>query len=257
MTLPNPIRAEIEALTTFRLAYEIDCTSPDSPTSPGASMLDSVRTSTLEAIDYLDTDDLFNLPDSLDDEMNEIADGAVSIYTAEKWSQFTDLAAWTEDIDGYGEIKDMDQGATLALYSIADRLTRWIAQDVADRLSAAVDSATEHAEEIGAEHGQNAAGWWEQDNIGGRTTGDVTDVARSVLEGLDNGDPAIELPSADLSGQWADGVTVSSLLAETDLAGLDLACSVAQEIGDAYTEAFDTACQNAISTACLAVLSDD
>lgn len=33
--------------------------------------------------------------------------------------------------------------------------------------------------------GKNAAGWWEQDNIGGRASGDVKGAARATLKALD------------------------------------------------------------------------
>ncbi|BFU47721.1 DUF4314 domain-containing protein [Krasilnikovia sp. MM14-A1004] len=43
----------------------------------------------------------------------------------------------------------------------------------------------------GAEAGRGAADWWAQDTIGGRATGDVRAIARRILAGIDDGDPAV------------------------------------------------------------------
>jgi hypothetical protein len=58
----------------------------------------------------------------------------------------------------------------------------------------------------GEQEGRQAADWWEQDAIGGRTNGDVHSTARAVLAGIDDGDPAIldSLPSFDVAGYDAE-----------------------------------------------------
>jgi hypothetical protein len=43
----------------------------------------------------------------------------------------------------------------------------------------------------GDRDGTNAAGWWAQDSVGGRATGDVAATARRVLAGIDEGDPLV------------------------------------------------------------------
>jgi hypothetical protein len=42
---------------------------------------------------------------------------------------FVDLAAWQEDIEEFGPITDMEQGAGVALYMIAERLLTAIVED--------------------------------------------------------------------------------------------------------------------------------
>jgi hypothetical protein len=96
-------------------------------------MLDSVRSATIDAIDYADTD-------STDDiraiETSEIADSGPSVYTHACWSQFVDLGAYREDISEWGEPdgSDLESIARLALYMVADRLARAIIEYVADTI---------------------------------------------------------------------------------------------------------------------------
>lgn len=107
----------------------------------------------------------------------------------------------------------------------------------------------EQARAIGREHGKNAADWWEQDAIGGRVTGDVRPTARLVLEGIEEGDPAVldGLPRPDLSGQYADGYTPAKLLAE--VGGGEV-----QDLCDVYEAEFEVACQGAVVAHCKRVL---
>lgn len=53
------------------------------------------------------------------------------------------------------------------------------------------DIAVLQAGDIGREHGAAAAEWWEQDSIGGRAAGDTTAMARRVVRGIEDGDPAV------------------------------------------------------------------
>lgn len=117
------------------------------------------------------------------------------------------------------------------------------------------------AREIGAEHGNSAAQWWEQDAIGGRTTGDPTPTATRVLRGIEDGDPEIydSLPSPDLSGQWADSYTSNSLIedcaSEVDIElGDERLVDGASDLCDAYEEAFRDACEAEIVRQCKAAL---
>jgi hypothetical protein len=72
-------------------------------------------------------------PDEADDIWHQIADEAPSIYTGRKWEQFTDLNAWSEDIDDYViESTDMDKRASIALYMIADRLLHALYNELHD-----------------------------------------------------------------------------------------------------------------------------
>lgn len=109
------------------------------------------------------------------------------------------------------------------------------------------------AAKIGREHGRNAAGWWEQDAIGGRATGDVRPAALRTLSGIEDGDPEIldSLPGPDLSGQWADGYSSRDLYTELSVDGIDDDGSLC----DAYEMAFSEAVHDEIARMCREVLA--
>lgn len=107
---------EIRDTTPNQLARMADCDAPDSQLSPGAIFLSNVRDAFLERYDDGSYDD---------DTACEIADDAPSIYTYTLWKQFTDLAAWQEDISDLSDPSgDMNRNASIALYMIAERLVR-------------------------------------------------------------------------------------------------------------------------------------
>lgn len=120
MTLARALE-NIQAMTAFRLANEVDCGCPDTDESAGADLLRSVRDSFVDAVEndpatWLTEDDWA-------DAVHEIADGAPSIYTHRKWLEFVDLTAYNEDLDDLGGTSgDMERDAGVALYIIADRL---------------------------------------------------------------------------------------------------------------------------------------
>lgn len=123
----------------------------------------------------------------------------------------------------------------------------------------AYDKAIEYARLTGADDGEAAASWF----FDGNTTDDTY---RTVLQGLDDGDPAVldTLPFADLSGQWADSLTGPELVDDAiDAAGVvivddettlgdpyagreSLAADWFSDLCDAYEDAFGTAVQDAI-----------
>jgi hypothetical protein len=107
----------------------------------------------------------------------------------------------------------------------------------------------------GREDGDGAAGWWIQENGGGRDTRGAKalgEMAERVLTGIDDGDPEIldAIPRPDLSGEWADRMTADDLV--EGLTGIDRADWTEKiqdargDLCDAYEDAFDRACQNAI-----------
>lgn len=121
-------------LTTWQLANLADCASPDRgdgigvhprpetmpEPSPGAEMLRQVEDAYREAVEY--AGDVCEWDE--DDGPSEIANGVPSPHTYEMWRQFTDLGAWTEDPSELGfEGSEMDEGAGICLYMIAERLT--------------------------------------------------------------------------------------------------------------------------------------
>jgi hypothetical protein len=97
------------------------------------------------------------------------------------------------------------------------------------------------ANNIGLEHGRNAAKWFIQDAFGGRYTGDSKAAARRVLQMLEDGDPAIwdSANVPNLSGEWADSYTESGLLRDCSHG-----CKVDSDIVDALEpEEIDDICR--------------
>lgn len=115
------------------------------------------------------------------------------------------------------------------------------------------------AHTVGYEHGENAAAWWQQDTIGGRVTRDTTAVARQVLQGIEDGDPAIldALPSLASAG-WPDNHTPADLAddclwPEPDLDDADAHqrwLEAQPSLRDAYEDGFDEGVHDAVAQAC-------
>lgn len=104
------------ASTVWQLARLADCADPDTDASPGAAWLHGVEAAAQEIED--------------EDEVSELADQLVPIYTAEVWSVFTDLGAYNEDPTDLGcDGSDMEQAAKVCLYIIAERLLHALKED--------------------------------------------------------------------------------------------------------------------------------
>jgi hypothetical protein len=105
------------------------------------------------------------------------------------------------------------------------------------------------AKTAGASAGRNAAAWWQQDAIGGRTSdrADTRANAQRTLDGIDDGDPEIidGLPLCDLSGQWADGLSETDIMADLDWP-IDDAGEPDQDGWDKTIEAFRDAYDEAM-----------
>lgn len=111
--------------TAYRLANEADTQSPDSNESAGARFLTAVRDSIVEAWEYNDSD---MDEDAISDAISAAADEAPDIYTHVMWSEFVDLSAYQEDPTELGfDGSDMEQGARICLYMIAERCARAVA----------------------------------------------------------------------------------------------------------------------------------
>lgn len=135
-------QAAVDAIkdrTVYSLAGDADCASPDSETSPGARLLTHVRDAVTDLIEYdpdawreaVDTDDVQSL--DYNGAVSEIADGAPSVYTNTRWTEFADLAAWQEDPTELGfEGSDMTQAAGICLYMIAERLAWALIEEAKD-----------------------------------------------------------------------------------------------------------------------------
>jgi hypothetical protein len=108
--------------------------------------------------------------------------------------------------------------------------------------------------------GRDAAGWWCQDTIGGRATGDVKPRARAILQALDDDDPELldGLPCADPGRldelEDLDDTGLAAILADSE--GREaLVAGGRDELVDAYQAGFDEALQAVIAEQCRIVLS--
>ncbi len=72
----------------YSLAALADTYTPESLDSAGANWLRYVRDALAEAVTYDDFDP---------EDLHELADSAVLIYTAERWAVFADLGLYNED----------------------------------------------------------------------------------------------------------------------------------------------------------------
>lgn len=109
------------------------------------------------------------------------------------------------------------------------------------------------ARDLGREHGRNAASWAFDGNSDETTY-------RAVLEGIEAGDPEVFdiIPTADLSGEWADTLTGPDLAQQAAeasgmaswAAGGDMVDVFFQEVCDAYEEAFNDTAAAEIEKAC-------
>ena len=117
------------------------------------------------------------------------------------------------------------------------------------------------AQVLGEAHGENAAGWWIQDALTNNRF--ASEIAHNTLQGLEDGDPMTldSIPYPDLSGQWADTPNGGSIFAEiVDMANLgdeefdDLSDGAEDDCLDEYEASFNTACQDAITVACIEYL---
>lgn len=107
--------------------------------------------------------------------------------------------------------------------------------------------------ERGKQDGLAAASWFFDGNT-------PVESYREVLKGIEDGDPMItdSLPSADLSGQWADSPTAESILREelgTEIEQYRDAdgyadWDVLNDLIAAYEEAFSEAAQDEIVRTC-------
>jgi hypothetical protein len=143
-----------------------------------------------------------------------------------------------------GEVKIPDVSYSVTTSRHQSQVRAWMGY--------AVPKPAEHitqAQKIGSEHGRNAADWWRQDAIGGRVWGDGQRMARDVLQGLEDGDPAVldSLPGPDLSGQFADGYSSRDLL--RDLGVKDGDASFWEGLTDELFTAYETSYSNAVSDA--------
>lgn len=97
----------------------------------------SIRDNVLEAVDYVEAEDWNReMVEDYSGKASEIADGAPSIWTATKWDQFAGTRAYQEDPTELGfDGSDMEQGAGICLYMIAQRLVTALALEIQDSIT--------------------------------------------------------------------------------------------------------------------------
>jgi hypothetical protein len=122
--------AEIRDYSAFALADSdlADCGSPDDRASSGAVLLTRTRNAFLE---FIDANPEATADDIRDDVSTIVAD-MVSIYTHERWQQFVDLAAYSEEPEGGEWPTNLNEAATAALYQILERMVYAFAQMIED-----------------------------------------------------------------------------------------------------------------------------
>jgi hypothetical protein len=120
------------------------------------------------------------------------------------------------------------------------------------------DTIEARAFAMGEKAGRNAAEWFCQDAIGGRAKDDGGESARTILEQIEDGDPAfwdnIKLPN--LSGEWADSETPATLAeslgiddeTEDGEADTDAACNAWEDgVSSGFTAEVERQCRLALA----------
>ncbi|WP_433493656.1 DUF4314 domain-containing protein [Micromonospora sp. CA-248089] len=108
----------------------------------------------------------------------------------------------------------------------------------------------------GAAAGRDAAGWWAQNVIGGKATGDVREVARQVLAGIDDVDlPVIDgLPTADRYVLAEDRDRYAEHAPQGAPAWEDLTGRQRDQTRWAWCDGFDDAAEAEVARQCRIVL---
>ncbi|MFF3793755.1 hypothetical protein ACFYXW_27515 [Streptomyces sp. NPDC001981] len=122
------------------LARIADCTTPDSNTGDGADFLAKVRDSVIDLIAHHMTVTESSIAEVINDFRDKIQDvasvAAISPYAPEKWRQFVDLSAYTEDISQFGTPTNdtLDGRADLMLGAIGHRLASGLLDEIKEGL---------------------------------------------------------------------------------------------------------------------------
>jgi hypothetical protein len=129
-----------DTVASWRLARTADCSCPEGAEREGAAFLDSVFSDFLYTaqndLDVSGGDDANDVRRALEAfEWHETADGAVPIWTHQKWVTFVQIGAYDEDVSDLVDSRKVtgDDCANAALYIIADRLLRALSEELADK----------------------------------------------------------------------------------------------------------------------------
>ena len=134
-----------------------ECAQPE--TDKGRDFLRGVADGLVERVEYSEPSDTGDV-DDLRDLSSEAADGAIPVYTHQKWAVFVDCGAYSENVSdlvhGKRDLTGNDV-AKAALYQIADRLWHALAEEYEEKLEAEIkadeeaDAAAEEKESTDAE----------------------------------------------------------------------------------------------------------
>jgi hypothetical protein len=120
------MKLKTDPTKTYVLAQMAGCGFPDSTDSAGAHWLRRVANDVQDFLDenLLDESAWSDIQawSDVQDDIHELADACVPIYTGNRWAIFADLAAYEEDLDDWGTQDSLTDSAGLALYLIARRL---------------------------------------------------------------------------------------------------------------------------------------
>ena len=104
----------LKNLSVYEMANLADCGTPDSRTSAGADLFDTIRVNLIDSLNF-DADAPI--------EVAGIADSSLNVYDHQIWLQFVDLCGYNEDLsDGMALGSTMTQQANYVLASIAERV---------------------------------------------------------------------------------------------------------------------------------------
>lgn len=120
--------------------------------------------------------------------------------------------------------------------------------------------AIAYARERGELDGTSAASWYLQDTVGGRVTRGADENARRILQGIEDGDPAVlnTFPFPDLSGEWADTLTGPELADDAAWhATRGHAADERRELADKYAHEWSSDICDAYETAFSQAVEDE
>jgi hypothetical protein len=127
-------------IAPWLLARPAQCSKPDNNEKTGADFLTSLFTDFLyiaqNDVAVSGGDDAYDIRRSLERfEWHETADGAIPVYTHQKWQTFVELGAYDEDVSDLVDHRKVngEDVANAALYIVADRLLRALSEDLADK----------------------------------------------------------------------------------------------------------------------------
>lgn len=128
-----------ETHNAYVLAGLAESGSPDERDSAGATFLLGVASAVGEMLDYKPLAEGMDASEYAD-EISELADSAVPVYTHTIWTTFVDLAAYQEDPTELADMSDIQGAAKVCLYIIAERLAYALLNE---RIEALADADSE------------------------------------------------------------------------------------------------------------------